>query len=498
MDIKYITVQPVNGDKLILGKNFEIIVDLSHFNNVGTITKAGIVLKEGTNADWTLASIDNGVQKQIEVPDEQYGHSTWVSGIEPTDPSKPVKIIASTSLELCYKCTDTDRYGVAVNLRIVGTILEDLAGDESGIDDKYDVTHTFYVPDSIVPEFSFTLDDWNDMHAKYGVYPKFNTKITGTATGTYGASIVSVLWGCGIPGNPNAFFVMYSDAISSSINSLVTSTTTLLLKDHQYSHPIYAIVTDSRNRKKIFPVVNVYEDPQFVDYASPTLTKINAYRCNEDGTSNDNGAFGAVVFSATINHNIQGANIVYTIKKYSSEGTISTELTDLSNAKTVENYRAIVRLDSYNVNYILSIVINDGFTEKEIHRKIDSLQVFIELDKDSNSIGLGSVAEGENTLSIGLLPRFKDGCNIIEHAVLELPKTGWVNNTQRISSALTYRDDITLIASPILASYREYCENGIFLKRAFSYQDTTIDLLFICDSTPSEDLKVNILALYRF
>lgn len=514
-----VSLKSVNGNKFVFGEEFELIIkpfdqnEIDFHNSLtsehGPITSVNLAY----NLNLRCRNAFFDVADKVGTVDAD-GYREYSLAIDVNNIEEKLTWRASIALDGIKDCVTSDHSTITFFYDdgiLDGGYIEYSDGfkdhfmstggfepDENYTPVSKSLTAAFYVPDNIVPEFSFILDDWKEMHAKYGVYPKFNTKITGTATGTYGASIVSVQWGCGIPNLPNSFLVMYSDVISSSENGLVTSTNTADLKYHPtLGRYIWAIVTDSRNRKKEFKTVDIYNDPQFIDYASPTVTINESYRCNEDGIRNDNGTFAAVVFSATINHNIQNANIAYIVVASSSEGTVSTELTDLSNTKTVENYKAIIKLNSYNVNYTLGVVTNDGVTRYKKSVSIPSLQVFLELNKQANSIGLGAVAEGQNLLTIGLLTRFKDGCNIIEYAELTLPKTGWANNAQEIRSTLPYRN-ASLIVSPTPEYYREYCENGILLNSTEPHVNGTIDLEFICDSIPSEDLKVNILALYRF
>lgn len=497
MDLEYVTVQPVNGDKLVLGENFEIIVDLSHFNSVGTITEAGIVLKEGTNTDWTLVSIDNGVQKQIKVPGEQYGHSTWVSGIEPTDPNKPVKITAATSLELCYKCTNADRYGVAVNLRIIGTMIEHLFGDESGIDDEYSVTHTFYVPDSIVPNFSYTTDDWNSMYANYGVYPRTKTTITGTATGAYGAYIKSIEWRAGMGTN---FKVLNSTILEANSEYL----TSRMNVNDAYRYPLWAYVTDSRDRQKILNL-GVINSDLFVDYTEPTVTITDAYRCDENGDASEEGAYGAVIFNAACGHDVSAAlaNANYSVwyrKANTNDSWVYIIKHDLDGNKSVDSYKAIIALDP-NFKYQVAIGVYDGIIPRKVSNSTNILAItaFIEFDKVNNSIGLGGLASGTNTLTIALKTKFLNGTDLMIPATACLQASSWTIANGIYTSKFTIdRSTITsipanasVLISPTPDSYESYCDSGIRVTKI----DIPRTLTFICDSVPSENINVNILIL---
>lgn len=497
MAIEYVTVQPVNDDKLILGENFEIIVDLSYFGE--TLMDAGIALKEGANVDWTLVSIDNGVQKLVEVPDgrQHGGVPTWVPGIEPTDPSKPVKIIASTSLELCYKCINTDKYGVAVNLRIVGRSIDELFGDETPVDDQYDVTHTFYVPDNIVPTFSFTTDDWNSMYANYGVYPRTKTTITGTATGAYGAYIKTIEWRAGTGTN---FKVLNSTILEANSEYL----TSRINVNDAYGRPLWAYVTDSRDRQKILNL-GVINSDLFVDYTEPTVTITDAYRCNENGDASEEGAYGAVIFNAACGHDVSAAlaNANYSVfyrKANTNDSWVYIIKHDLDGNKSVDSYKAIITLDP-NFKYQVAIGVYDGIIPRRLSNSVNILAItaFIEFDKVNNSIGLGGLASGTDTLTIALKTKFLSGTDLMIPATACLQASAWTITNGIYTSKFTIdRSTITsiptnasVLISPTPDSYESYCNSGIRVTKI----DIPRTLTFICDSVPSENINVNILIL---
>lgn len=510
MELEYVTVRPVSGDKLILGEQFEIIIDFGNEQFGGDMRYAAIALREGLDDDyqfvsiyndWTLVSIDNGIQTdRVEDGTGQPikdRNGNYVAGIELGNNGSCIKITATTSLDLCYKCINTDSYAPAIDLMVITNFVDDVFYEENGGFDHYSNTHAFYVPDSVVPTFSFTIDDWNSMYANYGVYPRTKTTITGTATGAYGAYIKSIEWCNGTGAN----YKILNSTILEANSEYLTSRINV---NDAVGGLLWAIVTDSRGRRKQFNVT-IINSELFVDYTEPTVTITDVYRCDENGDASEEGAYGAVIFNAACGHDVSAAlaNANYSVwyrKANTNDSWVYIIKRDLDGNKSVDSYKAIIALDP-NFKYQVAIGVYDGIIPRKVSNPVNILAItaFIEFDKVNNSIGLGGLASGTDTLTIALKTKFLNGTDLMIPATASLQASAWTVTNGIYTSKLTIDRSIitsiptnaSVLISPTPDSYESYCDSGIRVTKI----DIPRTLTFICDSVPSENINVNILIL---
>lgn len=489
-----VTVQPVSGDKLVLGEQFEIIVDFGYTSGSFSLADVNVKFERGFGTDWQLVDVVNGtvVTKVDGTYVEYTGDSEEFSG------DLKIKLIATTSINLCYYCIATDEYSVPINFTLSGRVFETMYGDEISFDGMTLFgTHTFYVPDSIVPNFSYTIDDWNSMYANYGVYPRTKTTITGTATGAYGAYIKSIEWRAGTGNN---FKVLNSTILEANSEYL----TSRINANDAYGYFLWVYVTDSRDRQKILKLDAIKSD-LFVDYTEPTVTITDAYRCDENGDASEEGAYGAVIFNAACGHDVSAAlaNANYSVwyrKANTNDSWVYIIKRDLDGNKSVDSYKAIITLDP-NFKYQVAIGVYDGIIPRRLSNSVNILAItaFIEFDKVNNSIGLGGLASGTNALTIALKTKFLSGTDLMIPATACLQASAWAITNGIYTSKFTIdRSTITsipanasVLISPTPDSYESYCDSGIRVAKI----DIPRTLTFICDSVPSENINVNILIL---
>lgn len=489
-----VTVQPVSGDKLVIGENFEIIVDFGYTSGSFSLADVNVKFERGFGTDWQLVDVVNGtvVTKADGTYVEYTGDSEEFSG------DLKIKLIATTSINLCYYCIATDEYSVPINFTLSGRVVETMFGDESGFDGQMLFgTYTFYVPDNIVPEFSFSINDWNSMYANYGVYPRTKTTITGTATGAYGAYIKSIEWRAGTETNYKIVNSTILEANSEYLTSRINA-------NDAYGRPLWASVIDSRGRQKIFSVAIITSD-LFVDYTEPTVTITDVYRCDENGDASEEGAYGAVIFNAACGHDVSAAlaNANYSIwyrKANTNDSWVYIIKRDLDGNKSVDSYKAIIALDP-NFKYQVAIGVYDGIIPRKVSNPVNILAItaFIEFDKVNNSIGLGGLASGTDTLTIALKTKFLNGTDLMIPATASLQASAWTVTNGIYTSKLTIDRSIitsiptnaSVLISPTPDSYESYCDSGIRVTKI----NIPRTLTFICDSVPSENINVNILIL---
>lgn len=512
-----VSFKPVNGDKLVFGEEFEIIIepfdqsDKNWFNAMtsehGPITSVNVAYSFCLRCRNTFFNV---VDRECIVEDD--GYRKYSSAIDVTNIEEKLTWRASIALDSIKDCITSDNSTITflfdAGISAGGYIeysdgfrdnfMSLFGGDDNADGDVYlgkTLAYTFYVPDSVVPEFSFSIDDWNSMYANYGVYPRTKTTITGTATGAYGAYIKSIEW---CAGTGNNFKVLNSTILEANSKYL----TSRINANDAYRYPLMASVTDSRGRQKIFNVA-VITSNLFVDYTEPTLTITDVYRCDENGDKTEDGEYGAIVFNAACRHDVSAAlakakyQICYR-KSDTNDNYLLRSISKLNGQKTVNSYKAVLPLDT-SYSYQVAIFMHDGVMQVRTNTKtIPNVVVFIEFDKEHNSIGLGSAASGDDTLTVGIKTEFIKGTNLITPVSVCLSASNWAildgvytnifNIPYSVLSGVPL--DALVFVSPTLDSFECYCECGIRLTTVNS-----LKLKFICDTAPSEDIYVNIAIL---
>lgn len=511
-----VSFKPVNGDKLVFGEEFEIIIepfdqaDRDFHNSLtsehGPITSVNIAYSFDLRCRNTFFNVvdreciveDNGYRKYslAKVVTNIEEKLTWRASIA-LDSIKDYITSDNPTITFLVDEGITDGY-IEYSDGFRDDFMQLFGGDDNADGDVYlgeTLTHTFYVPDSVVPEFSFSIDDWNSMYANYGVYPRTKTTITGTATGAYGAYIKSIEWRAGTGTN---FKVLNSTILEANSEYL----TSRVKVNDAHGYYLLAYVTDSRDRQKLFQVGNP-NSKIFVDYAEPAVTITGAYRCDENGDASEDGACGAIVFNAACRHDVSAAlakakyQICYR-KSDTNDNYLLRSIPELNGQKTVNSYKAVLPLDT-SYSYQVAIFMHDGIMQVRTNTKtIPNVAVFIEFDKENNSIGLGSAASRKDTLTVGIKTEFIKGTNLITPVSVCLSASNWAildgvyTNTFSIPYSVLSGVplDALVFVSPTLDSFECYCECGIRLTTVNS-----LKLTFICDTAPSEDIYVNIAIL---
>lgn len=513
-----VSFKPVNGDKLVFGEEFEIIIepfdqsDKDWFDAMtsehGPITSVdagyGFDLRCRNTffnvVDWECIVEDNGYRRyssamRVTNIKEKL---TWRASIA-LDSIKDYITSDNPTITFLFDERITDGY-IEYSDGFRDNFTQPFGGDDNADGDVYlgkTLAYTFYVPDNIVPEFSYTTDDWNSMYANYGVYPRTKTTITGTATGVYGAYIKSIEWRAGTGTN---FKVLNSTILEANSEYL----TSRINANDAYGRPLWVYVTDSRGRQKILNL-GVINSDLFVDYTEPTVNITDAYRCDENGDASEEGAYGAVIFNAACGHDVSAALAkanysVWYRKANTNDAWVYVIKHDLDGKKTVDNYKAIIKLDP-NFKYQIAISIIDGIVPRKLSNTVNILAItaFIEFDKDNNSIGLGGLASGTNTLTIALKTKFLNKTDLIISVTACLQASAWTvtdgvyTNKFIIDRSIitSIPTDASVVISPTPDSYESYCDSDIRVTKI----DIPRTLTFICDSAPSKDINVNILIL---
>ena len=315
-----------------------------------------------------------------------------------------------------------------LTISLSGTTIKTINNITNGYDVSFTTSelNTIYskLPSSTTGSFTFTLT------TKSG-----STTIgtsTKTATGTIptsvrptisavvisegNTSVVPDSWETFVKNKSKLKFVISASAGSgSSISSITTTidggtysgstiTTNTIINAGNLSATIK--VTDKRGR-----VITRTQNVTVVDYETPNITNITATRCDKDGNVSNNGTYAKVSLAARV-YSLNGKNIpTYAIKyKKATEDEYTTYTFD-SNDPTIDSYVILENIETGS-SYNFMAVVTDYFNPDGINKSslpLSSVFKTINFKVGGHGIGLGKVAEEEDTLDIGFKTKLTGG-----------------------------------------------------------------------------------------
>lgn len=261
-----------------------------------------------------------------------------------------------------------------------GTIYVDTIYQGTVIGTKY-CGFTATVPASVKPACSLSLDDVANIDDIYGspVQALSRIKVKINATVAYKSPIAA--YEISIDG------VKYttSEATSNALKNAGAS-------------PVTVKVTDQRGRS-----ASASYTMQVQAYTSPALPKMTVHRCDEDGTSNEQGEYIRVDFSAAVsamsNKNTAAYSLKY--KKSTASTYTSVAFSDLANVYTVDNKTYIFPADS-NSAYDITVEVKDRHHTTQRSTSASTAFSLINWGANGTSMALGKVAERENAFEVAL------------------------------------------------------------------------------------------------
>lgn len=274
-----------------------------------------------------------------------------------------------------------------------GTIYVDTYNGSTLIGTKY-CGFTATVPSSVIPKCSIQVLDATTIKDTYGNLVKGLSKLYVKTTGTpsYSSPIKSY--------NVSANGVRYTAAeITTGVLAKAGTTT------------VTATVTDQRGRTSESASASF----TVLDYAPPTVSKLTATRCNQDGTANRRGAYVKVVFSASVT-NLNSKNTAqYKVKyKKTTDSTYTTvTVSAINNTYSVSN-RSYIFAASAGSSYDVTVEAVDRHNTSAKSVKaptasaIFSWRGFRHSSGTQDGAGIGKVPEKPNTLQVGWPAEFED------------------------------------------------------------------------------------------
>lgn len=272
------------------------------------------------------------------------------------------------------------------------------------VSSSYSKTYTcdvpYTIPSNVSPTVSFTLADSTGVYDTHGVLAQNVSTLVYdiAAEGVYGSTITDYRLTAAI--GPNVLY-----------NQVKCSSSGVIHLPYPGAVSVKIEATDSRGRSA-YATNNSFEVAEY----GAAQVNIGLYeRCDEDGTYNETGNFGHVNFRAQAYKISSVAEIDYTLK-YRLKNTVgdyeSISITELKNNIDVHEYTIIIPLESSEA-YNVQIAVSDSLSEtSSAIVSIPAINVLLDIDKSTNSMGIGAVADIPNTLVIGYNTVFRGKTNL--------------------------------------------------------------------------------------
>lgn len=265
-----------------------------------------------------------------------------------------------------------------------GTIYVDTYNGSTLVGTKY-CGFTATVPASVKPTCTVTVTDPTGHSTTYGnpVKGLSTFKVVVTPTLAYKSPIKGY--------NTTANGSRYT-AASFTTETLHTAGTLT----------VSTTVTDQRGRTG-----SASKSLTVLDYAAPTITKLNVGRCDADGTANDQGAYVQVTVSATVTSLNSKNTATYTLKYKKSTATSYTTvtLTAIKNKYAVTDYKYVFAADTGS-SYDVEVSVADNHHTSSRSTSASTAFTLMHWNANGTGMAIGKVSEKSNTLEVGLTAEF--------------------------------------------------------------------------------------------
>lgn len=278
------------------------------------------------------------------------------------------------------------------------------------------------IPASVKPSCTLTVTDAMGYDATYGnpIKGLSKFKVVVTPTLAYGSAIAS-----------------YSVTANGTKYTAASFTTGVISSSGTVS--IAATVKDKRGRSGSATVSKTV-----LNYTEPIVIKLNVRRCNEDGTTNEQGEFVKATFTATVTALNNKNKATYTLKYKKSTETTFTEvgLDAYANTYSVTDGTYIFPADSGS-SYNVELDVTDNFATTKRATTASTGFTLMHFGADGRSMGIGKLAEVANTLDVGLNTRFLGAVsgNVLGlNRLPEIPADSDLNDYMATGSYAVYKN----------------------------------------------------------
>lgn len=223
-------------------------------------------------------------------------------------------------------------------------------------------------------------------------------------------------------------------------------------------------VTDSRGRKGLWS-----SNIDVVPYSTPVAKDIWSYRCNADGTPNNDGTYVKVGYDASISP-INNKNDKFFIYRWRTGNGAWTEQALSNKYYDIKGSVVLAGFD-LNSSYQLQLLVIDSFVSVIRETTVSTAFTIINIHSGGKGIAFGGVMERAEGLDVLLDTKFKKPITI-QTETLGQPDDG-VARIKRMNNTLasfisldSTRESLKLHmygADGMWKSYFEFYENGNFL-----------------------------------
>lgn len=273
-----------------------------------------------------------------------------------------------------------------------GTIYVDTYSGSTLVGTKQ-VSFTGTVPSSVVPSISsVSISEANSaVGLDVFVQRKSQLRVKTNASGSYSSWITS----CKITGIDNITY-WGTEITSSTLVNSGTKTITIL-------------VTDSRGR-----TASTTKTYTCIAYSNPSISSASAVRCNEDGTSNDDGEYIKYTFKGTIssinNKNSKAYKVGY---KLSTSDDAYTYISIENDSYSIDKSNVVIPNVTFSNNnsYNIQLLIQDKYMSVAQNIPVGTGFVLMNFNKSGKAMAIGKKSETEDNeklLEVGM-PIKSDG-----------------------------------------------------------------------------------------
>lgn len=248
---------------------------------------------------------------------------------------------------------------------------------------------TFKVPENIKPNASVSISEAiSGINEQFGAFVQGKSKINAeiTANGSYSSTITSY--------NTTINDVNYTS--SSFTTDYINSSTSSNYTIKSYSTK----VTDSRGRT--YTKTGSYK---VLTYSNPKINNFEVFRCNEDGTANDEGTYVKISSSASIKPCNDGTSNKNTkIFKLYYKLTTSNTWTEIELPNGNYDLSDTRILSGFDINnsYDFKLYAEDFFTSIEVRKHVETSFSLIDYHSSGTGIAFGKASERENAIEFGM------------------------------------------------------------------------------------------------
>lgn len=273
-----------------------------------------------------------------------------------------------------------------------GTIYVDTYSGSTLVGTKQ-VSFTGTVPSSVVPSISsVSISEANSaVGLDVFVQRKSQLRVKTNASGSYSSWITS----CKITGIDNITY-WGTEITSSTLVNSGTKTITIL-------------VTDSRGR-----TASTTKTYTCIAYSNPSISSASAVRCNEDGTSNDDGEYIKYTFKGTIssinNKNSKAYKVGY---KLSTSDDAYTYISIENDSYSIDKTNIVIPNVTFSNNnsYNIQLLIQDKYMSVAQNIPVGTGFVLMNFNESGKAMAIGKKSEAEDNeklLEVGM-PIESDG-----------------------------------------------------------------------------------------